>query len=284
MPNLHPEKFVGSHVSAAGGVEMAPLSAAGFSEDAFALFVKSQRQWKAPPLKASSVAAFTENLARAGIDARHVLPHAGYLINMASPDEAARRKSVESLIGEMERCRALSLPMLNIHPGSSLKTGTPEEACIRVAKSIDEAHAAVPDVEIVLENTAGQGSYLGSRFEELALIIEHVADGSRVGVCIDTAHTYGAGFDIATADGFQRAFDDFGRIVGFGRLRGMHLNDTAAACGSHVDRHAHIGEGNLGWETFKRIMDDERFNGIPLVLETPGEDRWAEETRRLREL
>lgn len=284
MSNLHPEKFVGSHVSAAGGVEMAPLAAMSFGEDAFALFVKSQRQWAATPLPEASAAAFAANLARAGIDARHVLPHAGYLINLASPDEAAREKSVASLVGEMERCRALGLGMLNVHPGSYLKVGTPEEACLRVAKSIDEAHAAVPGVEIVLENTAGQGSYIGSRFEELALMAGHVADDSRVGVCIDTAHAYGAGFDIATADGFARTFDDFGRIVGFGRLRGMHLNDTAVKCGSHLDRHAHIGEGALGWGTFKRIMDDDRFDGIPLVLETPGEDRWAEETRRLREL
>ena len=284
MPDGGNRKFIGAHVSTAGGVENAPLNAAAIGADAFALFVKSQRQWSSPPLPEATVGAFAGNLEKSGIMARNVLPHAGYLINMASPDEAARAKSVESLVGELRKCRQLSLPGLNIHPGSYLKTGTPEEACARIARSIDEALAAVPGVCLIVENTAGQGSYLGSRFEELALMIAGVGDSSRVGVCIDTAHTYGAGFDIADPDGFERTFEDFDRIVGFARLRGMHLNDTAVACGSHADRHAHIGEGRLGWDTFARIMRDPRFDGIPLVLETPDPGRWAGEIERLKKL
>lgn len=284
MSKKHPGKFVGAHVSTAGGIENAPLNAAAIGATAFALFVKPQHKWSAPPIAGQSVAAFGANLAKAGIGVSRILPHAGYLINMASPDDAARAKSVESLVGELEKCRALSLRTLNIHPGSILKTGTREEGCLRAADSINRALGAVPDVAIVVENTSGQGSYLGSRFEELALILANVREQSRVGVCIDTAHTYGAGYDIAGEDGFARAFDDFGRIVGFGRLMGMHLNDTAAECGSHIDRHAHIGDGRLGWQTFKRIMDDPRFDGIPLILETPDPGRWADEIGKLGEI
>ena len=284
MSDRHPRKFVGAHVSAAGGVEQAPLNALAIGASAFALFVKPQRQWNAPPLSPAAIAAFAANLQKAGIKTDNVLPHASYLINMATPDEGARARAVESLVGELEKCRQLSLPGLNIHPGSYLKAGTPEEGCARIADSIDKALAAVPDVSVILENTAGQGSYLGSRFEELALVIEKAADKARVGVCLDTAHLYGAGFDIATPDGFARAFNEFDRVVGFSRLRGMHLNDTAVQCGSHTDRHACIGEGRLGWDTFRKIMDDPRFDGIPLVLETPDPERWADETRRLMEL
>lgn len=284
MPDRHPNKFVGAHVSAAGGVEQAPLNALAIGASAFALFVKPQRQWSAPPLSQATIAAFAANLAKAGITPANVLPHASYLINMATPDDAARARAIESLVGELEKCRQLSLPGLNIHPGSYLKEGTPEDGCARIADSIDRALAAVPDVAVILENTAGQGSYLGSRFEELALVIGKVANKSRVGVCLDTAHLYGAGFDISTPEGFARTFGEFDRIVGFSRLCGMHLNDTAVQCGSHTDRHACIGDGRLGWETFRMVMDDPRFDGIPLVLETPDPDRWADETRRLMEL
>ncbi|MBR0056746.1 MAG: deoxyribonuclease IV [Kiritimatiellae bacterium] len=284
MSERHPNKFIGAHVSTAGGVENAPLNAAAIGAGAFALFVKPQRQWAAPPLEMGTVARFASNLAKSGIAARMALPHASYLINLASPQEEARMRSVESLAGEMAICRQLSLTMINVHPGSFLKEGTREEACARIADSIDRVLALVDGVDVVLENTAGQGSYLGSRFEELALVIGKVADSGRVGVCIDTAHAYGAGLDIATPGGFERVFEDFDRVVGFDRLRAMHLNDTAADCGSHVDRHAGLGRGTLGWSTFRRIMEDQRFDGMPLVLETPDPEKWAEEIRRLKEL
>lgn len=284
MIDRHKGKFVGAHVSTAGGIFNAPLNAAAIGAGAFALFVKSQRMWTAPKIGDGTVKAFAANLAKSGIEPRHILPHAGYLVNLASPIPDARAKSIASLVSEMEKCHQLSLTMINVHPGSYVKIGTPEEACLRIADSIDQALAAVPGVDIVLENTAGQGCYLGARFEELALIIGHVADNARVGVCLDTAHAYGAGFDIATPDGFRRMFDDFGGIVGFDRLRGMHLNDTGVKCGSHTDRHAPLGEGALGWHTFRRIMEDPRFDGIPLVLETPDEAKWADEIRRLKSL
>jgi deoxyribonuclease-4 len=277
-------KYLGAHVSTEGGVDQAPINAQAIGAKAFALFVKPQRQWVAPPLKAGLAEAFKANCASAGIDLAHVLPHASYLINMATPDEAARLRAVDSLVGELRRCAELGLVGLNIHPGSSLKTGTPQEACARVSDSINRALATVPDVEVIVENTAGQGSYLGSRFEELAWIIDGVVDKSRVGVCLDTAHLFGAGFDIADPAGYEKTFKEFSKAVGFDKLRALHLNDTKVAGGSHVDRHACIGDGVLGWETFARIMHDDRFDAIPLVLETPDPDKWAEEIRRLYEL
>ena len=277
-------KYLGAHVSTEGGVDKAPVNAQAIGAKAFALFVKPQRQWIAPPLKAGVVEAFKANCASAGIDLVHVLPHASYLINMATPDEAARLRAVDSLVGELRRCAELGLVGLNIHPGSSLKTGTPQEACARVSDSINRALEAVSDVKVIVENTAGQGSYLGSRFEELAWIIDGVTDKSRVGVCLDTAHLFGAGFDIADAAGYEKTFKEFSKAVGFDKLRALHLNDTKVAGGSHVDRHACIGDGVLGWETFARIMHDDRFDAIPLVLETPDPEKWAEEIRRLYEL
>ncbi len=277
-------KYVGAHVSTEGGVDQAPVNAREIGAKAFALFVKPQRQWVAPPLREGVVEAFRANCAAAGIEAAHILPHASYLINMATPDEAARLRAVDSLVGELRRCAELGLPGLNIHPGSSLKTGTPEEAAARVADSINRAFAAVPAVGVVIENTAGQGSYLGSSFEELAWILDGVEDKARVGVCLDTAHLYGAGFDIVSESGWSKTLKEFSKTVGFDKLRGLHLNDTKVACGSHVDRHACIGDGALGWGPFARIMRDSRFDGMPLVLETPEPERWAEEIRRLYEL
>lgn len=276
-------KYVGAHVSTEGGVDQAPLNARAIGAKAFALFVKPQRQWIAPPLKAGVAEAFSANCAAAGVAPSLILPHASYLINMATPDEEARARAIDSLAGELRRCAELGLTGLNIHPGSSLKVGTPEEACARVADSINRALATVSNVSVIVENTAGQGSYLGSRFEELAWIIAGVDDQSRIGVCLDTAHLYGAGFDIADPAEWLRTFNLFSKSVGFDKLRGLHLNDTKVVCGSHVDRHAPLGEGALGWGTFARLMHDERFDGIPLVLETPEPDKWAEEIRRLYE-
>lgn len=277
-------KFLGAHVSVEGGVDKAPLNAMSIGAKAFALFVKPQRQWIAPPLKPGVVEAFQKNVAAAGIESRNILPHASYLINMANPDETARLKAVDSLVGELERCHELGLPGLNIHPGSFLKTGTREEASKRISDSINRALSKVAEVSVILENTAGQGSYMGSTFEELALMIEGVDDQNRVGVCLDTAHLFGAGFDISSDSGYKKMLKEFALIVGFDKLRALHLNDTKVSLGSHVDRHAPIGEGCLGWNTFARIMHEECFNDIPLVLETPDPDLWSEEIRRLSEL
>lgn len=277
-------KFIGAHLPAAGGVDRVPNYAREIGATAFALFVKPQRQWLASPLKKETIEAFRNQLRVAGIDASQVLPHASYLINMATPDEEARNRSIKSLEGEMGRCRELGLKSLNIHPGSYVRVGTPEEGCKRISDTINRVFLHEAEGKIVLENTAGQGSYLGARFEELAMIIERVDDEARVGVCLDTAHLYGAGFNIATEEGWQRMLEDFDRIIGFERLCGVHLNDTKVERGSHLDRHAVIGAGQLGWETFARIMRDDRFDGIPLILETPEPSVWAEEIRRLKAL
>ena len=274
-------KYLGAHVSTAGGLDKAPLNAMEIGARAFALFVKPQRQWIAPPLTEEAIASFKANLATSGISPAKVLPHASYLINMASPDDAARAKSLDSLICEMRRCAELGLPWLNIHPGSIVGVGTREEGVVRIADTVNKALAEVPDVTIVLENTAGQGSYLGSAFEELAGVIERVPAADRLGVCLDTAHLYGAGFDLSTDEGFARTMDEFDRIIGFKMLRGMHLNDTKVKRASRTDRHAPIGEGVLNWETFGRIMHDDRFDDIPMVLETPDPSKWAEEIRRM---
>lgn len=277
-------KFVGAHVSTEGGVDKAPLFAKEIGANAFALFVKPQRQWIAPPLKPGMADSFRSNTASASIELRNILPHASYLINMANPDDTSRLKAVDSLVGELARCRELSLVGLNIHPGSFLKTGTREDAAKRISDSVNRALEKVPDVSVILENTAGQGSYTGSTFEELAWMIDGIDDKKRVGVCLDTAHLFGAGFDISTESGFNETFNLFAKIVGFDKLRALHLNDTKVSCGSHVDRHAPIGDGALGWKTFARIMRDERFDNMPLVLETPEPERWADEIRKLYEL
>ena len=274
-------KFLGAHVSTAGGLDQAPLNAMEIGAKAFALFVKPQRQWVAPPLSEEAIASFKKNLSASGIVPEKVLPHASYLINMASPDDAARAKSLESLKGEMRRCAELGLPWLNIHPGSIVGVGTREEGVIRIADTVNKALAEVPDVTIVLENTAGQGSYLGSAFEELEGVLDRVKEIDRMGVCLDTAHLYGAGFDLSTDEGFAAALSEFDRVIGFKMLRGMHLNDTKVKLASRTDRHAPIGEGVLGWETFGRIMKDDRFDDIPMVLETPDPSKWAEEIRRM---
>lgn len=274
-------KYVGAHVSTEGGVDKAPLNAAAIGAKAFALFVKPQRQWVAPPLGEGVVEAFSANCRSAGIDARNILPHASYLVNLATPDEEARSKAIDSFAGEMARCASLGLPMLNVHPGSYLKTGTPKEGCERVADSINRACDKAPGVRVVVENTAGQGSYLGSTFEEIAWILEGVKDGVPVGVCLDTAHLYGAGFDIATDEGYAATMSRFAELVGFDQLKAMHLNDTKVATGSHVDRHASIGDGVLGVATFARVMHDKRLDGIPLILETPDPDKWAQEISAL---
>lgn len=270
-------KRIGAHVSTEGGVENAPLNAGAIGAKAFALFVKPQRQWLAPPLKDGVAEAFTANCRQVGIAAADILPHASYLVNLATPDEDARAKAIDSLAGEMARCAALGLSMLNVHPGSFLKTGTPKEGCERVADSINRACDKAPGVRVVVENTAGQGSYLGSTFEEIAWILEGVKDEAPVGVCLDTAHLYGAGFDIATDEGYAATMARFAELVGFDQLKAMHLNDTKVATGSHVDRHASIGDGVLGVATFARVMHDKRLDGMPLILETPDPDKWAQE-------
>lgn len=275
-------KFFGAHVSAAGGVENAPLAASAIGANAFALFTKNQRQWVSPPLTEKSIVAFKANCATANILPDHILPHDSYLINLAHPEEEPLTKSRTAFIDEMTRCQQLGLKLLNFHPGSTLKKISEEDALSRIAESINIALQRTVGVTAVIENTAGQGSYLGHRFEHLATIIEQVDDKSRVGVCIDTCHAFSAGYDLSSAEASEKTWAEFGTVVGFNYLRGMHLNDDMKALSSRVDRHAPLGDGTIGLECFKYIASDSRFDNIPLILETPEPERWREEIEMLR--
>lgn len=274
-------KYIGPHVSASGGVENAPLNAMQVGATAFALFTKNQRQWFSAPLSEKSIEAFKVNLEKSGISADYVLPHDSYLINLGSPEAEGLEKSRNSFLEEMQRCEQLGLKMLNFHPGSHLKKITLEECLARVAESINFALDKTSGVTAVIENTAGQGTNVGFSFQHLAYIIDKVEDKSRVGVCLDTCHTYSAGYDLKTESGYKSTFEEFEEVVGFKYLRGIHLNDTKKEFGSRVDRHDSIGKGLLGMEFFERFMKDPRFDNIPLILETPDETLWAEEIKRL---
>jgi len=277
-------KYIGAHVSAAGGVENAPLNAKKIGATAFALFTKNQRQWKAKPLTKASIQRFKKNCAEAGYTPDRILPHDSYLINLGHPDADGLEKSRTAFIDEMQRCGQLGLDRLNFHPGSHLKKIS-EDACLaRIAESINLALAQTSGVTAVIENTAGQGTNLGHRFEHLAAIIERVEDKSRVGVCLDTCHSFSAGYDLVTPDGYEKTLETFDAVVGFGYLKGMHLNDGKKPMGSRVDRHASLGEGTLGLSAFGMIMNDTRFDDIPLILETPDDARWAEEIQILMEM
>lgn len=276
-------KYFGAHVSAAGGVENAPVNANAIGATAFALFTKNQRQWHSAPLTAVSVAAFREACERFGYAPDSILPHDSYLINLGHPSAAELEKSRSAFTDEMSRCQQLGLNRLNFHPGGHLGQIPIDECLARVAESINIALATTAGVTAVIENTAGQGSNVGFRFEHLAQIIDGVEDKSRVGVCIDTCHAYTSGYDLRGAAACEATFSEFSKVVGFKYLRGMHLNDTLKTIGSHVDRHAPLGEGELGWDCFRYIASDARFDGIPLILETPDETRWPAEIAALKE-
>ena len=276
--------FIGPHVSIGGGVANAPKNAKALAATGFGMFVKNQRQWTAAPYAAADIEAFKRQMVSDGYTAAQVLPHAGYLINLANPDEDAHAKSMSSLMDELHRCMALGLDKLNIHPGSHLRLITPQAACDRIAKSLNTALSQTHGVTVVIENTAGSGGNMGSVFEEIKAMIDGVEDKARVGVCLDTMHTFAAGFDIRTRDGFLKTMERFDKMVGMKYLRGMHLNDSKVDLNSHVDRHESLGAGLLGIDVFKCIMRDKRFENIPLVLETPNEELWAQEIQLLMEM
>ena len=275
-------KYFGAHVSAAGGVDNAPANALAIGATAFALFTKNQRQWVAKPLTAGEIDAFRKACDTCGYRPEQILPHDSYLINLGHPEEEALEKSRAAFLDEMQRCELLGLDRLNFHPGSHLQKITEEESLDRIAESINITLDKTRGVTAVIENTAGQGSNLGFAFEHLAYLIERVEDKSRVGVCIDTCHAFAAGYDLRTAEACDKTFAELERVVGFGYLKGMHLNDAMKILGSHVDRHTPLGEGMIGMECFRYIMQDARFDGIPLILETPDEERWPEEIAMLK--
>lgn len=273
-------KYIGAHVSASGGVENAPANALAIGADAFALFTKNQRQWVSAPLSEKSINLFKQRCEQGNLDARYILPHDSYLINLGSPDEEGLQKSRAAFFDEMNRCEQLGLKMLNFHPGSHLNKISVEQCLDTIAESINMALERTTGVTAVIENTAGQGSNVGNRFEHIRYIIDKVDDKSRVGVCIDTCHTYSAGYDIVGE--YDAVFEEFDKVIGFGYLRGVHLNDSKKQLASRVDRHDSLGDGTLGIDFFKRFMRDERFDNMPIILETPDEARWRDEIVLLR--
>jgi deoxyribonuclease-4 len=277
-------KYAGAHISASGGVENAPVNAHEIGAKAFAFFTKNQRQWVAPPLTKKSIEAFRHNCEKFGYKPFQILPHDSYLINLGSPDPEGLGRSRYSFNDEMQRCELLGLDRLNFHPGSHLGKITEEQCLDFIAESVNIALSKTSGVIAVIENTAGQGTNLGFRFEHLAYIIDRVNDKSRVGVCIDTCHAFTSGYDLSTVEGFKKVFAEFDRIVGFKYLRGMHLNESRKAFGSRVDRHDNLHMGELGDEVFSLIMNDTRFDDMPLILETPEETLWAEEIKYLYSL
>ena len=277
-------KYIGAHVSASGGICNAILNAEAIGANAFALFTRNQRSWVSKPLATDEINSFRSFLAERGFEPQYVLPHDSYLINLGSPDEETLQKSRTAFLDEMKRAEQLGLTMLNFHPGSHLNKISEEECLDQIAREINAALSQTKGVTAVIENTAGQGTNLGWRFEHIRRIIDGIDDKSRVGVCIDTCHTLAAGYDLSTEMGYQFCFDDFESIIGFQFLRAIHLNDSKKNAGSHVDRHETLGNGFLGKEFFSRFMHDPRFDNMPIILETPEPSLWAQEIEWLRSL
>lgn len=277
-------KYIGAHVSAEGGVQNAPLNADAIGAKAFALFTKNQRQWFSSPLSKTSISAFRENCDKLNYKPFQILPHDSYLINLGHPEKEPLEKSRASFLDEMKRCELLGLDRLNFHPGSHLNQIGIEECLSRIAESINITLEKTSGVTAVIENTAGQGTNLGHTFEQISFIIERIEDKSRVGVCIDTCHAFTSGYDVRTEAGFKDTFEKFSNIIGFHYLKGIHLNDTKKDFGTRVDRHENIGSGFLGEDTFSFIVNDNRFDDMPLILETPEDSLWEAEIRKLYSL
>jgi deoxyribonuclease IV len=277
-------KYIGAHVSASGGVENAPVNASSIGARAFALFTKNQRQWFSNPLSKASIKLFRENCEKNDYKPFQILPHDSYLINLGHPEAEPLEKSRTSFLDEMQRCEQLGLDRLNFHPGSHLNAISIEDCLKRIAESINFALDRTKGVSAVIENTAGQGTNMGHTFEQLREIIDNVEDKSRVGVCIDTCHAFTAGYDVKTPEGFKATFEKFNEIIGFEYLKGMHLNDSKKERSTRVDRHENIGAGFLGDDTFRMLMNDARFDNLPLILETPEESLWEAEIRKLYSL
>jgi len=272
-PPAHPKRpLLGAHMSIAGGVSQSLGRGNQIGCECIQIFTRSSRQWAAKPYPAEEVAAFKQARKETGI--QMVVAHDSYLVNLGAPDEKLRKKSIDAFVDELQRCEALEVPYLISHPGAHVGAG--EEAGIKtIARSIDQAHNACSGykVKIALEITAGQGSVLGSRFEQMARIFDAVKENDRLRLCFDTEHAFAAGYDLRSEQGYQQAFAELDRHIGLKRLVAFHINDSMKPLNSHVDRHQHIGKGHLGLEPFQRLVNDPRFAGIPMCLETePGPD------------
>lgn len=274
-------KYIGAHISIAGGVFNAPENAVKIGAKAFAMFTKNQRQWSAPPYTALEIQKFKDALQKSAILPRYVLPHSSYLINLGNPESSAREKSLTAFIDEVTRCEQLGIPQLNFHPGYHLDLIS-EEGCLNlIASSMNKALEVTSGVTLIMENTAGQGSVVGYKFEHLAAIISKVIDKNRVGVCIDTCHLFAAGYDFRNKKDYQKTWDEFASTIGWQYLKAMHLNDALFDLGSKHDRHASIGAGNLGITAFELLMRDSHMDDMPLILETPNPEIWREEIQML---
>lgn len=277
-------KYIGAHVSAGNGVSQAPINAHAIGADAFALFTRNPSRWTSKPISDKEAEAFKENCAKYGYTPSQILPHDSYLINLGAPDAEKLEKSREAFLDEMQRCEQLGLTLLNFHPGSHLKMMPVDDCLDLIAASINIALEKTSGVKAVIENTAGQGTNLGYSFEQIAHIIDKVEDKSRVGVCIDSCHAFAAGYDLSTIDGYADTWRRFDETIGFKYLSGMHLNDTKKGLASKVDRHETLGNGVLGADFFSFLMNDPRMDNIPLILETPNEEIWAQEINWLKSL
>lgn len=275
-------KWIGAHVSAAGGVENAPVNAGEIGANALALFTKNQRQWNAKPYTDENIEKFKANLSELGIGPEQVLPHASYLINLGAPDDTTRTKSLNAFVDELTRVEQLGIRYLNFHPGSSKGEISTDECLQRIADAMKEAIDRTSSSILVLENTAGQGSTIGAGFEELADLIDRCNTPERVGVCIDTCHAFAAGYELRTVEGWNETMASFENTIGMKYLCGFHLNDSKADLGSRKDRHESIGKGVLGEEAFRSLMRDPRTSNVPLILETVDPELWADEIELLR--
>ena len=277
-------KYIGAHVSASGGVDKAIDNALKINARAISFFVKNQKQWKAKPLDEVTIDLFKTKLEASPISVEMILPHAGYLINLGNPDIEKREKSTNSFIEELYRCKQLGLKCLNIHPGSHLREISEQNSLDLVVGCIEKALTEVSDISIILETTAGQGSNLGYKFEHLGYVINKISDKSRIGVCLDTCHTFSAGYNLKDSIGYDMTIKEFEKHIGFKYLKGIHLNDTKFDCGKRKDRHELIGKGFLGLEFFERFMNDSHFDDMPIILETPDENIWKEEIDMLYQM
>lgn len=270
-------KYIGAHVSVNGGVWNAPESASKIGAKAFAIFTGSSSRWVSKKISDEEAQLFRENCALYGFTPEVILPHDNFLINLGSPDPQKLHLSKKSFLDEMIRCEQLGLKYLNFHPGSHVNAMSEDECLDLIADNLNLTLEKTNGVVAVLENTAGQGSNLGYKFEHLARIIVRIEDKSRIGVCIDTCHAYSAGYDLATEEGYNETWKKFDEIIGKDYLKGIHLNDDKKELGSRIDRHAELGQGTLGEEFFSRFMNDPRFDNMPIILETPNEEAWPEE-------
>ena len=274
-------KLIGVHVSSQPDISAAPAEAHSLGARAFACDLFDATDFKRPPLDDAVADRFIAECLRYGYGPDSILPHSSFMINFGNPDKRKNAMSRKIFIDEMRRCRRLGITMLNFHPGAHLKSIEPSECLTLIADSINRCLEVTDGVKVVIENTAGQGTALGYTFEQLAAIIDKVEDKSRVGVCIDSCHAFAAGYDMATPEGYDAVWADFDAAVGFGYLSAMHLNDALRPLGSKIDRHAPMGRGYIGEAFFRQLMADPRFDGMPLILETPEPELWRDEIAAL---